>query len=77
MVKISKEQRIKGHGWHTEELELHSVAAILGVLSKDKTWFALQKSHPGSSRVCDRWEGKKQKQGDQLGVYCKRPVKRE
>lgn len=77
MVKISKEQSVRGHGWHTEELEPHSVAAILGVLSKEKTWFALQKSHPGSSKVCDGWEGQKQRQGDQLGVYCKGPIKRE
>ena len=77
MVKISKEHSVKGHGWHAEELEPHSVAAIFGVLSKEKTWFALQKNHPGSSRVCDGWEGKNQRQGDQLGIYYKRPDKRE
>lgn len=41
MMRISKDQCVKGHGWHTEEFAPHSVAAISGVLSKETTWFAL------------------------------------
>lgn len=49
--RVRKDQRVKGCECHPGEFELGSVAAILGVLRERMTGFALQKNHPGSSRV--------------------------
>ena len=46
MVRISKDQSVKGHGRHTEEFAPHSIAAISGVLSQETTRFDLQKKSP-------------------------------
>ena len=71
MVRISKDQSIKGHGRHTEEFAPHSIAAISGVLSQETTWFDLQKNHHGSSWTCDGWRGKTEVERPNRGLLQK------